>query len=84
MAWQAEVKQLFPKLQFQICDKHRKLRNVDGPAGRIRKIQKTLTALFKYERIEVNYGRADETRGYVELVSNFCLLVPFFNCSSLI
>ncbi|XP_051160646.1 39S ribosomal protein L17, mitochondrial [Leptopilina boulardi] len=69
MARQAEVKHLFPKLKFKVGgDKHRKLSNPDGPAGRIRKIQKTLTALFKYERIELNFNRADETRGYVELL----------------
>lgn len=76
MARQAEVKHLFPKLKFKVGgDKHRKLSNPDGPAGRIRKIQKTLTALFKYERIELNFNRADETRGYVELVSSFSFFV---------
>ncbi|XP_015176447.1 PREDICTED: 39S ribosomal protein L17, mitochondrial [Polistes dominula] len=62
---QANVEKLVSKLKYNVKPK-RKLRNSDGPVGRIRKIQKTLTALLKYERIELNYGRADETRGYVE------------------
>lgn len=80
-AWQVQVKNIFPKLKYNLNnDKHRRLRNAEGPAGRIKKIQKTLTALLKYERLEVNYNRADETRGYVELVSifYFCLHLPFF------
>lgn len=68
-AWQVQVKNIFPKLKYNLNnDKHRRLRNAEGPAGRIKKIQKTLTALLKYERLEVNYNRADETRGYVELL----------------
>lgn len=42
------------------------MKNWDGPAGRAVKIQKTLTALIKHERIELFYNRADETRGYVD------------------
>ncbi|KAL2717123.1 hypothetical protein V1478_012823 [Vespula squamosa] len=62
---QANVEKLVSKLRYNVKPR-RKLRNVDGPLGRIRKIQKTLTALLKYERLELNYNRADETRGYVE------------------
>lgn len=62
---QANVENLVSKLKYNVKPR-RKLKNSDGPQGRIRKIQKTLTALVKYERIELNYGRADETRGYVE------------------
>ncbi|XP_043278500.1 39S ribosomal protein L17, mitochondrial [Venturia canescens] len=63
---QARISHLVSKLKYKPQDKPRKLRNIDGPAGRIRKIQKTLTALLKYERIELNYRRADEVRGYAE------------------
>lgn len=65
---QAKVEKLVSKLRYNV-GKSRKLKNVDGPEGRLRKIQKTLTAVIKYERIELNYARADETRGYVERVS---------------
>lgn len=65
---QANVEKLVSKLKFNVKSDPRRMRNVDGPEGRLRKIQKTLTALIKYERIELNYNRADETRGYVERV----------------
>ncbi|XP_033217436.1 39S ribosomal protein L17, mitochondrial [Belonocnema kinseyi] len=66
MTHQANVKHLVSKLNFKIGDKARRLSNPDGPAGRFRKLQKTVTALIKYERIELKYNRADEARGYVE------------------
>ncbi|XP_012139116.1 mitochondrial ribosomal protein L17 [Megachile rotundata] len=65
---QANVEKLVSKLKFNIRPEPRKLKNVLGPKGRIYKIQKTLTAVIKYERIELIYERADETRGYVELL----------------
>lgn len=63
---QAKVEKLVSRLRYNIRSGPRKLKNIDGPEGRLRKIQKTLTAVIKYERIELNYARADETRGYVE------------------
>ncbi|KAK0089733.1 hypothetical protein PV325_005880 [Microctonus aethiopoides] len=63
---QANVNNLVSQLKFKIQPVARKLKSVDGPAGRIRKIQKTLTALIKYERIELYYNRADEVRGYAD------------------
>ncbi|XP_076760724.1 mitochondrial ribosomal protein L17 [Xylocopa sonorina] len=63
---QANVEKLVSKLKYNVRPQPRKLKNVDGPEGRLRKIRKTLTAVIKYERIELNYARADETRGYVE------------------
>ncbi|XP_053986612.1 39S ribosomal protein L17, mitochondrial [Hylaeus volcanicus] len=63
---QAKIEKLIPRIRYKITPEARKLRNLDGPEGRITKIKKTLTALIKYERIELNYNRADETRGYVE------------------
>lgn len=63
---QAKVEKLVSRLRYNVGSKPRKLKNVDGSEGRLRKIKKTLTAVIKYERIELNYARADETRGYVE------------------
>ncbi|XP_050590741.1 39S ribosomal protein L17, mitochondrial [Bombus affinis] len=63
---QAKIDKLVSRLRYNVGSKPRKLKNVDGPEGRLRKIKKTLTAVIKYERIELNYARADETRGYVE------------------
>jgi len=34
--------------------------------GRIKTMRKTVTALVKHERIELNFRRADEARGYAE------------------
>lgn len=75
---QANVEKLVSKLRYNVKPR-RKLRNADGPLGRIRKIQKTLTALLKYERIELNYSRADETRGYVERVCVYFLFIFYIN-----
>lgn len=65
---QANVEHLVSRLRYTIGSKPRKLRNPGGPEGRLKKIQKTLTAVIKYERIELNYARAAETRDYVERV----------------
>ncbi|KYN16188.1 39S ribosomal protein L17, mitochondrial [Trachymyrmex cornetzi] len=61
---QANVENLVNKLRYNVKPR-RKFKNPDGPEGRLRKFQKTLTALIKYERLELNYSRADETRGYL-------------------
>ncbi|XP_034177700.1 mitochondrial ribosomal protein L17 [Osmia lignaria lignaria] len=63
---QANVEKLVSKLKHKVRQDPRKLKNVLGPEGRIKKLQKSLTAIIKYERLEMNYERADETRGYVE------------------
>ncbi|KAJ4431685.1 large ribosomal subunit protein bL17m [Periplaneta americana] len=63
---QADVTKLMSQLRIKYNPIRRKLRNAEGPEGRLKKIRKTLTALIKHERIELNYNRADETRGYVE------------------
>ncbi|OAD58378.1 39S ribosomal protein L17, mitochondrial, partial [Eufriesea mexicana] len=63
---QANVEKLVSRLRYNVGSKPRKLKNQNGPEGRLHKIRKTLTAVIKYERIELNYARADETRGYVE------------------
>lgn len=57
------------QLRFKIAPKHRRLRQPKGPEGRLDKLRKTVTALIKYERLELNHPIADETRGYAERVS---------------
>ncbi|CAG9788055.1 unnamed protein product [Diatraea saccharalis] len=63
---QAEVSKLVSKLRIKIPNEPRKLRNIKGPEGRLDKLRKTVTGLFKYERIELNYSRGDEARQYAE------------------
>lgn len=66
---QADVTRLVSKLRIGVLQNYRRLKNPDGPEGRLMKLRRTLTALIKYERIELRYIRADESRGYVERVS---------------
>lgn len=68
---QAEVTKLMSALKIAVNPQARRLRNFDGPEGRLEKLRKTVTAIVKHERIELNYNRADEARGYVERVSYF-------------
>ncbi|VVC94432.1 39S ribosomal protein L17, mitochondrial isoform X2 [Leptidea sinapis] len=63
---QAEVTKLVSKLRIKIPPKHRKMSSPEGPEGRMNKLRKTVTGLFKYERIELNHNRADEARQYAE------------------
>lgn len=65
---QAEVSQLVSKLRIRISPRHKNLKTPEGPQGRLNKLRKTVNALFKYERLELNYTLADETRGYAERV----------------
>lgn len=71
---QAKIRHLISKLNYPLRDKPRKLRNFDGPEGRMLKLRKTLTQLFKLERIELNYHRADEARGYADQLSSQALI----------
>lgn len=66
---QADVSKLISKLRMVVAPRHRNLKNADGTEGRLLKLRKTVTALIKYERIELNYNRADEARGYAERVN---------------
>ena len=68
---QAEVTKLMSQLKVAVRPRHRNIKNIDGPEGRLDKLRKTVTALVKYERLEMNYNRADEARGYAERVSLF-------------
>lgn len=65
----AEVSKLMSQLRINIQAKPRRIKNPDGPEGRLMKMRKTVTALLKYERLEMNTNRADEARGYAERVS---------------
>ncbi|XP_055857624.1 39S ribosomal protein L17, mitochondrial [Episyrphus balteatus] len=65
---QAEVSKLMSQLRIAVRPNKRHLKNPDGPEGRLIKLRKTVTALVKHERIELYYNRADEARGYVELL----------------
>lgn len=75
---QANVTKLVSKLNINVSPGPRKLKNPAGPEGRLLKLRKTLTALVKYERIELNLNRAEETRGYVERV---CCITRIHICS---
>nr|XP_018900028.1 PREDICTED: 39S ribosomal protein L17, mitochondrial [Bemisia tabaci] len=57
---------LVSQLRIRIQPGHRLIRNRDGPPGRIKKLSQIVTGLLKYERLELNYTKADEARGYVE------------------
>lgn len=73
---QPNIEKLVNKLRYNVKPR-RKLRQPDGPEGRLFKIRKTLTALIKYERLELNYPRGDETRGYVDQVHCFLIIIYF-------
>lgn len=66
---QAEVSKLVSQLRIKVNPRLRKFRNPKGPEERLNKLRKTVTALVKHERIELNYPRADEARMYAERVS---------------
>lgn len=71
---QPNLEKLINKLRYNVKPR-RRLRQPQGPEGRLLKLRKTLTALIKYERLELNYPRGDETRGYADqvrsLLSNY-------------
>lgn len=66
---QANVSKLVSQLNIRVLPAPRKLKNPKGPEGRHDIIRKILTALLKYERIEVGFNTGDEARGYAERVS---------------
>ncbi|XP_022221825.1 39S ribosomal protein L17, mitochondrial [Drosophila obscura] len=65
---QADVTKLMSQLRIAVRPNQRNLKNADGPEGRLLKLRKTITALMKHERIELCFNRADEARGYAELL----------------
>lgn len=74
---QAEIRKLIPAVRVAINSRYRRFRNPKGPEGRLLTMRKTVGKLVKEERIELNYHRADEARGYAERV-----MIVF--CSALI
>jgi large subunit ribosomal protein L17 len=66
---QAEVTKLMSQLRVFVNPRHRNLKNRFGPEGRLIKLRQTVTALVKFERIELHTNRAHEARGYAERVS---------------
>lgn len=71
---QAELSKLVSTLRVAVKPKPRLFSSPEGPAGRLRKLSATVTALVKYERIELNYPRAEEAQGYAERVIQQFLL----------
>ena len=65
----ADVSKLISQLRIEVRPRHRNLKNPRGPLGRMFNLRQTVTALIKFERIEVFEQRADEARGYAERVS---------------
>jgi len=65
---EAKVAKLVPKLRVKINAEPRKLSQPEGPEGRLKMLRHTVTALFKYERIEATYNRTFEAQGYAERV----------------
>ncbi|XP_023014738.2 mitochondrial ribosomal protein L17 [Leptinotarsa decemlineata] len=63
---QADVSKLVSQLKTRLNPRLRKFRCPGGPEERLNKLRKTVTALVKHERIELNYPRADESRMYAE------------------
>ncbi|XP_015903944.1 large ribosomal subunit protein bL17m [Parasteatoda tepidariorum] len=64
----AEIAKLLPRIKFSVKKRHVNLKNVqdEGPYGRVKKIRTVLSALFKYERIELFMPKCNEVRGYAE------------------
>lgn len=65
---QAKLDPVVSALKVGIYPKARKFANPKGPEERLNKMRKTVTALIKYERIELNFHRAHEARAYAERV----------------
>ncbi|RZC33105.1 39S ribosomal protein L17, mitochondrial, partial [Asbolus verrucosus] len=63
---QADVAKLVSQLRIKVNPRLRKFRSPGGPEERLNKLRKTVTALIKHERLELNYPRADESRMYAE------------------
>lgn len=66
---QADLSKLVSALRIAVKPKPRRFSCPEGPAGRLEKLRATVTALVKYERIELNHPRAEEAQGYAERVS---------------
>jgi len=65
----ADITKTMSKLNILAKSTNRLMKNESGAQGRLAKLRKTISALFKYERLELNYNRADEARAYTEMVT---------------
>lgn len=65
----ADITKLMSRLRFKIQPERRRFPTKFGPMGRLNRLSNYVTAMIKYERVEMYYPRADEVRGYVERVS---------------
>lgn len=70
---QPDVNRLVSQLRIKVLPKYRKMSQPEGLQGRLDIMRKIVTALFKYERLELRYSMADEARGYAERVNPFLL-----------
>ncbi|KAF0310732.1 39S ribosomal protein L17, mitochondrial [Amphibalanus amphitrite] len=67
-AMTSQLGRLIPQLRIPVQPKYRPLRNVEGSYGRLKNLRSTVTALVRDERVEMQYIRLDEARGYAERV----------------
>ncbi|XP_014242424.1 39S ribosomal protein L17, mitochondrial [Cimex lectularius] len=63
---QPELTHLVSRLRIRYNARHRNLKNPEGPKGRLDILKKIVGGLVKCERIQLNYMKADEARGYAE------------------
>lgn len=63
---QARVDRLLAKMNYKMMKIPRLMKQPKGPQGRLLMMQKTTTLVVKHERVEANYNRLDECRGYIE------------------
>lgn len=61
-----------PRLNLPVKNRQRGLKNKEEKSseGRLLTIKRLITDLFRYERVEMSYRRADECRLYAERVRN--------------
>lgn len=64
----AEIDRLVSQLRIRVAPKYRRFCNPEGPQGRLNRMRTIVTNLIKYERLELFYPHADESRGYAERV----------------
>lgn len=65
----ADITKLVSRLRFKIQPERRKFQHKLGRMGQLDQMSDYVTAMIKYERVEMYYPRADEVRGYTERVS---------------
>jgi len=63
---QSSLTHLVSRLRVKVQPIPRGFSNPEGLMGRLKKMRRTVTALCRHERIELNYNRADEARPYAE------------------